>query len=76
MSRFDDLTPRDRKLARDCQARVDLAAVSETDLTIIAGTFARAIEVGAPGLSAEIKRAIVQSALVRLRHTLKPEGRS
>ena len=53
-------------------ARLVVADRLDVDLTIIAGAFVRALEAGAPGLSETTRTAIVNSALVRLRHTLKP----
>jgi hypothetical protein len=44
--------------------------VSQIDHDMIAGSFARALAAGAPGLSADIQRAVVVSAMVRVRHAL------
>lgn len=73
-------TPRDRRTIAAAEAAIAARAEAEVDrlavdLTIIAETFRRAIEIGAPGVAPEIREAIVGSALIRLRHTLKPVRR-
>lgn len=68
---------RPEQLAAPIAAEVGGLVIAErldVDMTIIAGAFARALQVGAPDLSEHRRRAIINSALIRLRHTLKPAG--
>lgn len=47
-----------------------LGGLSQAEQDVIAGAFARALEVGAPGLSVLSRRAIIGSAMIRVRHHL------